>query len=305
MQTEPKLVSFFERRKVITVACGTNHTAAITDDHLLFTWGHSRNGQCGILQDTVSVPHNVSCGSVEFFQVACGNSHTVALSLKNQVYAMGNNSNFQCGTGPLKSAGMQLVQRIKNLQVNQIAAGADFTLAVTFSGNLYGWGRSISGRLGIKQFASVETVSSPKEIIFDSNKGKVVVVKVAVGDSHTLVLTDNGRVFTFGKNRFGECGSLERFHRIVECDGEGSDHSICEPTLLKHLRGVADIFAGGSASTGQSFCLVRGKLPILHQLIRDLDVEQLQSFLRKQENLNSLFEGSALSFLPFVWIEKV
>ncbi|MBN3299503.1 RPGR regulator, partial [Amia calva] len=43
----PKAVEHFRKRKVIHIACGENHTAVITDNGLLYTFGDGRHGKLG------------------------------------------------------------------------------------------------------------------------------------------------------------------------------------------------------------------------------------------------------------------
>ena len=47
----------------------------------------------------------------------------------------------------------------------------------------------------------------------------VPVSQVAMGRSHTCILTQDGRVFTFGSNQYGQCG--RNFVAPKEEDGGG------------------------------------------------------------------------------------
>eukprot|EP00906_Rhabdomonas_costata_P025663 RCo036660 len=53
-------------RKVISVACGSFHTVALTADGEVYCWGDNANGQCGnaTLPDSVVLPHLVSALSL-------------------------------------------------------------------------------------------------------------------------------------------------------------------------------------------------------------------------------------------------
>ncbi len=46
-QNNKRLVETLSKRRCIQIACGPNHTCAITDNGALWTWGDNRYGQLG------------------------------------------------------------------------------------------------------------------------------------------------------------------------------------------------------------------------------------------------------------------
>jgi len=69
---------------VIFVACGMRHTAAVTKDGRVFTWGHGKFGQLGH-NDKLSKPSPTQIPSEWLYQkqiimVACGARHTTCLT---------------------------------------------------------------------------------------------------------------------------------------------------------------------------------------------------------------------------------
>lgn len=126
------------------IACGPNHSAALTIDGTIYMWGLNNQGQCGFLEDTVLSPRKVEveeelgkckdCGSTViahalFISVSCGPVHTLALTNNHKVFAW--------GTGPqlgLNAATKSLPKRIDSLKerkVLSVACGATHSLAVT------------------------------------------------------------------------------------------------------------------------------------------------------------------------------
>jgi alpha-tubulin suppressor-like RCC1 family protein len=68
-------------------------------------------------------------------------------------------------------------------------------------GNLYTWGEYSMGT-GFRVPNDSPTINTPKRVeAFTGN-----VKKVAMGENHTAVLTDNGELFTFGLGKFGALG---------------------------------------------------------------------------------------------------
>lgn len=72
-------------KKVINVACGSFHTAALTASGEVYCWGDNANGQCGnaTLPDSVILPHLVSAlslvGGGLARSISCGRQHTAVV----------------------------------------------------------------------------------------------------------------------------------------------------------------------------------------------------------------------------------
>uniref|UniRef100_A0A4W5P541 HECT and RLD domain containing E3 ubiquitin protein ligase 3 n=1 Tax=Hucho hucho TaxID=62062 RepID=A0A4W5P541_9TELE len=98
----PCHIKFLRSQKVVYISCGDEHTAALTKDGGLFTFGDGSRGQLG--HDTTNnepLPRQVQelMGS-EVSQIACGRHHTLAfVPSSGLVYAFGCNTNGQLGTG--------------------------------------------------------------------------------------------------------------------------------------------------------------------------------------------------------------
>ncbi|XP_051779370.1 probable E3 ubiquitin-protein ligase HERC4 isoform X1 [Erpetoichthys calabaricus] len=98
----PVLLKSLRTQKVIYVCCGEDHTAALTKEGGVFTFGAGGYGQLG--HNTTS--HEVNpkkvfelMGSV-VTQIACGRQHTLAfVPSSGRIYAFGLGGNGQLGTG--------------------------------------------------------------------------------------------------------------------------------------------------------------------------------------------------------------
>jgi len=82
----PTVVTSLKDEKIVHVACGGCHTAAVTSNGLLYTFGWNHYGQlghgapCFSGEDLQVVPKIVEgLKSHHVVQVACGEQHTVAL----------------------------------------------------------------------------------------------------------------------------------------------------------------------------------------------------------------------------------
>lgn len=57
------------------------------------------------------------------------------------------------------------------------------------------------------------------------------IIQVACGRSHTLVCDEEGKVYSFGQNRFGELG-------------QGHDKEVTKPTVIPDLISICKVSCG-------------------------------------------------------------
>uniref|UniRef100_A0A3Q2ZM27 HECT and RLD domain containing E3 ubiquitin protein ligase 3 n=1 Tax=Kryptolebias marmoratus TaxID=37003 RepID=A0A3Q2ZM27_KRYMA len=100
----PCHIKFLRSQKVVYISCGDEHTAALTKDGGLFTFGDGSWGQLGHgSTNNELLPRRVlELMGTEVSQITCGRHHTLALVPSSSVvYAFGCNSHGQLGMGLL------------------------------------------------------------------------------------------------------------------------------------------------------------------------------------------------------------
>ncbi|XP_072981482.1 ultraviolet-B receptor UVR8 [Typha angustifolia] len=118
---------------------------------------------------------------------------------------------------------------------SQAIAGAGHSIAVTSSGAVYSFGSNSSGQLG---HGTTEEESRPRPI--RSLQG-IRIIQAAAGAGRTMLISDTGRVYAFGKDSFGE----------AEYGGQGSK-VVTTPQMVESLK---DIFVV-QAAIGNFFTAV-------------------------------------------------
>ncbi|XP_060880843.1 uncharacterized protein LOC132952538 [Metopolophium dirhodum] len=188
-----------------SLGAGWAHAAHIRN-HKLYTWGHSSYGCLGVgpHMTKTATPNPVSWFvyiRVEVIQVACGRNHSIALTT-NGVYSWGSNHYGQLGTGRRGQAPYpMLVDSLSNELIVSVSAGQYHSLAISASGQLWTWGWGVYGQLG---HGAIDDCEKPKLLKALENEN---IISAYGGYSHSIILTSNGKVFTFGSGSFGQLGN--------------------------------------------------------------------------------------------------
>ena len=206
------------------IAAGNGHSLVATTTGALFAFGGNADGQLGTTANTGPnpTPSLVHFGGFPIFAraqpkvvaVAAGASDSFALGADGALYAFGSNSFGQLGTSTDLGGSDPVPTRVvlpgENGTVTQVAAGSDFTLALTSSGQLYSFGDNDHGQLGVPGLP-LES-ATPTLVTLRGQQGAVT--QVAAGGAHTLVLTATGQLYSFGLNNLGQLGGSEGLHTV-------------------------------------------------------------------------------------------
>src|SRR5262249_23041585 len=90
--------------------------------------------------------------------------------------------------------------------VIQIAAGAQHSLALTSSGQLYAFGDNETGQLGNATNVGTNNPNpTPTLVTLPGEIGPATLIPA--GESHSLAVTSSGQLYAFGYNRYGQLGN--------------------------------------------------------------------------------------------------
>ena len=146
-----KPCNLFDRFIISEIVCGDDFSLARTNKSTVMAWGHNRYGQLGLGHfDDVKTPtviemFNVRQDGSRFLvrNIKCGANHSVALSAEGHLYTWGKGDLI--GQGPWMGRGdchtpTQIERGLPPSSIKQVECGSAFTIAVTFQGEVYGWG---------------------------------------------------------------------------------------------------------------------------------------------------------------------
>ena len=252
------------KRKIVAIACGDYHSCAISENGVLYTWGGGgesyNKGQCGHgTKKDVESPKKVEFFTkkgLHILKVACGGYHTIVMDEKNELYGFGKGIFGQCGYGQPEDTDIpkKIIFNDNNLnKIIDIKCGGEHTLFLSDIGRVYACGHGYFGQLGL---GNNKNVKSPILVLSLSKKN---IIEIASGWSHSLVLTDDGYVYSAGCGKFGELGLGENKNRY-------------NYTWVRKLgtMNIKHIFAGGH----HSWCIVDDKYPLKEKLIEPEPLEK-------------------------------
>ena len=152
----------------------------------------------------------------------------------SSAFDWGANESGQLGNGSTSDAPSPVGALLPaGTSVSAVAAGADFTLAVTTSGSVYAWGADDSGQLGNGTTTSHPT---PNPVAVSMPAGTTITA-VAAGSAQSLALTTSGTVLAWGSNLYGQLG-----------DGTTTDRTVPVPVDLPSGTLVTAVAAGATTS---------------------------------------------------------
>jgi alpha-tubulin suppressor-like RCC1 family protein len=144
-------------------------------------------------------------------KVAAGGAHSLVISAAGRVYSWGTNSLGQLGDATTNDAASPVavfstgISVLSGKNITAIAAGRYFSVALDSTGNVFTWGADSNGQLGIG--TTTAFMSSPIAVDTTGVLNGKFIKDVAAGAVHTVVLSNDGQVFTFGCNDNGQLGA--------------------------------------------------------------------------------------------------
>ncbi len=154
-----------------------------------------------------------------YTKLSAGRYHSLRVNMLGQVYATGTNAQGQLGLGHTTNITTAQAVTISGQTIVDVAAGAEHSLFLTDTKEVWATGLNATGQLGDGTQAAKST---PIQIATNA-------VGIAAGNFHSVILKADGSLWTAGGNDYGQLG-----------DGTTTNTTV----LTQVATGVIDLAAG-------------------------------------------------------------
>ena len=126
-----------------------------------------------------------------------------------EFFSWGSDEKGQLGHGASQNPAAQRTLNLpKSLSfevlISSVSCGASHSGFVTNDGHIFTFGSNIDGQLGIDD-KNLNKSTAPL-LVSSMLQSGIYGKQISCGSHHTLVLTDTGAVYTWGRNTQGQCG---------------------------------------------------------------------------------------------------
>ncbi|XP_027330270.1 ultraviolet-B receptor UVR8-like [Abrus precatorius] len=238
----PCLVTLNPGIRIATVAAGGRHTLALSDTGLVWGWGYGGEGQLGLGSRIrmVSSPHLVPCIDSSYYgkdwsttlargsigsdgqnfripgsyvkKIACGGRHSTVITDAGALLTFGWGLYGQCGQGTTDDElSPTCVSSLLGIQIEGVAAGLWHTVCTTADGDVYAFGGNQFGQLG----TGADQAETLPSLVDSPSLENTHVKNISCGARHTALITEGGKVFCWGWNKYGQLGLGDVIDRNV------------------------------------------------------------------------------------------
>ena len=209
---------------ITKIATKNNTSAAIDGDGNLYTWGYNYYGQQGITTDNVYTPRKVSILE-KIIDVAVENNTIIVLDQNGEVLASGYNTygNLGNNTTQTRKSFDKVIEKYETITtgegeeetttttpvylsgIKSIEAGNEYAVAIKEDGTAISWGYN-----GYSQSSNGTTTNIllPVDLKYGKDKENIdKIINVSAGEGTIVVVREDGKVWTIGKNYSGQLGN--------------------------------------------------------------------------------------------------
>lgn len=184
-------------------------SAVLTESGHVYMFGRNSYGKFGngLTNTSHNRPTLINFTDEKIIDISVGQNHTIFLTESGKAYATGYNAYGQLGDGTtVDKLTPILIQIPKNEKIRKVAAAHTHSVIITMSGKLYTFGRNNYGQLGdgtTEDKLTPTLITIPNEYIID----------VSASNYSTAVITNSGKLYTFGRNSDGQLGDRTKIDR--------------------------------------------------------------------------------------------
>ncbi|KAL7546171.1 hypothetical protein ACHAWF_009514, partial [Thalassiosira exigua] len=285
VRSRPALLDCISHVRVVQVSCGYDHTAVISSNGSVLTWGSNVHGQLGhrsngnhkLQSEDYQGPTNCRPTGMALgmgrraSSVACGTYYTLVLTQHMSLLACGIPSIAGHRDAASGKWGMpEEIPSLVGLPLVQMSAGDGHAAVVTAHGTAFVWGENRNGCCA-RDFP--KTLSLPVPVKAPSSQGNsnaqsmlsddVAISHVACGLEHSVFVTRGGNLLVCGANYQGQlcidASKLKATSKVVSVEHPNNARFVSVEAGNGHtlvLDSVGDLWA---TDTNGLHCVLEGR----------------------------------------------
>lgn len=196
--------------KHIAAANGCEHMIAILESGLAYSWGYNDRGQLGhdSTATKIHTPKVIEAlRNKQCVAAAVSYHHSAIITDNGELYTCGMNDTGQLGLDNLQhQAAPCRVEALEGHEIVEAACGLYHTIVCSSKGAIFSFGKNDYGQLGLGH-------NRPSKFPAAINIPNERIVSLSCGYYHTLAISNSGKLFTFGRNDYGQLGLGHKIHQ--------------------------------------------------------------------------------------------
>jgi alpha-tubulin suppressor-like RCC1 family protein len=135
----PTLVDALQGIEIIDIACGYDHSLALSSIGSLYSWGNGGYGQLGAGDSSSCIPTPELINSLsgqQIVSISAGEYHSICITAVGSVFSWGHGGSGALGHGDLKNRyEPESIEALKDSRVVSVSAGASHTMLCVEAGS--------------------------------------------------------------------------------------------------------------------------------------------------------------------------
>ena len=230
---------------ITQIAAGSASGYALGSNGAVYAWGANDDGQLGdgskaTRNEPVAVVLSGLPAGVTVLRIAAGAMDAYAIGSDGNIYSWGYGFDGELGDGGTALSTTPVVvaegARPAGVGFTQVAAGDGMAFGIGTDGQVYSWGWNVTGALGTGDLMNQDV---PTALSAGAIPVGVEITRVASGQEGGYALGDDGKVYAWGSDLFGDLG-----------DGGSTDQDVPVAVVAGDIPGGVTItaIAAGSSS---------------------------------------------------------
>ena len=240
------------------MSAGDSHSLALTADGALWSWGNGSFGKLGHGDTQWQLPPKKveALAGQRVVAVSAGDSHSLALTADGALWSWGRGDDGRLGHGNQRNQLLpKKAEALAGQRIVAVSAGGMHSLAITTDGVVWSWGRGDDGRLG---HGDQQRRHLPKKVEAWVDQR---VVAVSAGYFHSLALTADGAVWSWGYGYGGRLGHGDEQDQLLpkKVEAFAGQRVVAVSAGFAHSLALAADGAVLSCGKGDRGCLGHGE----------------------------------------------